>query len=1207
MNFVTRTRHLLTRIRLASQRFWAASVILGLGLVSSGFLVWIYVQATHHTSSHLPLIAQTSNLDSQISRAHLWLEEYLAGDSRTSSKDAFDVIHEALVLADSITARIEKEEDMIQCDLHSLYLDQAEKTKAALSEFAMIAHERAQRGRQGRAGGALDQKSDSLHAVLMGSTDSLHDLLVTEIDRRKNNLARLLWAVIAVWLILLGLIFILTRKKEENRQKVLQALAEAEEKVRTFIATADDMIYFQKSDYSVWGINRAAKRITGYSPRDFAKNRHLLCDIIHPDDCATAKELFSKGSNDRSSFELQYRLKTKDGKWRWIQSKKVVVIGENGEFAGFNCIDRDITQHKHDAEALATGSRELAERVKEQQCLYGVSQVLGKPNLSPRESFPRILELMEKAWQFSEIAKARINFKDKIYQLASFRQSQWSVISDITVFGLNAGTLEIYYVEERPPAHEGPFLKEERELIDAIAREIGNYAERRQAEEEIKHHNQFLSSILDSLTYPLYVLDAEDYSIKIANAASGADLSAGKLTCYQLTHGRDEPCSSAEHPCPLQQVKKTGKPCIVEHEHRGIDGEIRYHEVHGFPIFDKNGKVVRVIEYFSDITERRLTEKRLGELAAFPANNPNVVMSIDVNGEVLYANSACADTLRQIGLSPKNADRFLPPNISDIIARCAKSDKGILNVINELRGRSWTWSFHPVPGRNIIHCYATDITDLIRHEKEVRMLSAAVNQSSNMVCITDLHGLVEYVNPFFTQVTGYSLGAIAGQPIGIMKSGEHDREFYDDMWRTIRSGKSWTGNVKNRRRNGELYWERKTITPVHNDEGKIVNFLSVSNDITHELTTQQKLIEADRLSAIGTLAAGVAHEFKNYLGGIIGNASFALAELDKNTATDLAGETLAKIIDMGEKANDVAMSLLTYSRARPEDRQPEDLRKLIEKSIRLVEKELRNQSIEIVTHFDEAPPVEISASKIQQLLLNLLINAQHAIKAHGVITVALFSHPATIEIRVADTGIGIPKENLERIFDPFFSTKGVWGKDELIGTGIGLSICRNIARECGGDLKVESMVGIGTTFTLHLPMPESDRSTRNIMEPCHDSLEVMIFTLDKSLIGHFYPSACQQNARLLAVDSLSSLPEDLSSVVDLVICDSKFTGKLELFRAVEKFHELDVPYVMVNCGASEYELGDLHNHSIANFKEMPDLEKILALVQAERRFKTAAR
>ncbi|MEW6411962.1 MAG: PAS domain S-box protein [Candidatus Zixiibacteriota bacterium] len=1199
--------HIANRVRFLSQHFWAAAVVFLLGLISTYLLLWVYLQTAHHASAHVPLMLETNRVSLLVSRSHVMLEQLAGGDSNIQPEEIIAGLSESVILSERLLAIIERDESLGDCPLHDRYLLMMQQADSLVKLFVEVARQRIDDNSSGFIASQLELRTGRLCDALVATTNELENLLLDEVNRRKNNLLVILLGVIGFWAILVTAVFVVSTNKEKHRNKVLDDLRRAEEKVRTFISTADDMIYYQWPDGSVSDLNRAVNKVTGYSAKEFQKNPRLWCEILHPEDLELAEEFFRKCPRGQSSFDFQYRLQTKAGLWRWIQSKRVVVRGDDGCFAGYNCIDRDITELKESAESLVARTEELKERVKEQQCLYGVAQVLRDSSLTLDVAFRRVLEHVQLAWKHPEVCRARITVRGREYVLAPFEASPWVQRADIFDAHEKVGCIEVCYLSQMPAESEGPFLFEERELIDALARQIGNHIARRQTEETLVRNNAFLNSVLDSLTYPFYVLDASDFTIQVANRASGANPSERSITCYELSHGRTSPCTSTEHPCPLQRVKEERKPCVVEHVHLDRNGNERYHEVHGYPVFDDEGKVVQVIEYMLDITDRKQAEYDLGRLAAFPANNPNVVMSLSPEAEVLYINKAAEHRLGEIGLGREDAIKCLPVNIRDIIQQCLLSGTGVLNILNEIAGRTWTWSFHPVEGQNVIHCYATDITELMRQEKEVRMLSAAVNQSSNMVCITDVNGIVEYVNPFFTKVTGYSLVDIVGRPVSILKSGDYDEELYRDLWQTITSGKTWSGIIKNKRHDSELYFERKTITPIYDDNGKIMNFLSVSSDITNELKTQQKLIQSDKLSAIGTLAAGVAHEFKNYLGGIIGNASFALHELESDDGRQLAGETLSKIIEMGEKANDVAMSLLTYSKARPEEKQPEDLRKLIRRSAKLVEKELRNQSIELVTYFEEVPPVEVSASKIQQLLLNLLINAQHAIKQHGVITIAVFSRRDAVEVRVADTGVGIPRENLEKIFDPFFSTKGVWGKDELIGTGMGLSICRNIAREYRGELTVNSVVGIGTTFTLTLPVTNVERQHVTFRATPEDELQALVFSLDKSILTHYHNQACQLNARLLAADDISTIPEDPGSIADIVICDSRFIGKLELLKMVERCRDSLVPYVMVNCGASEYELAGLHDGSVANFKELPDFERIIAMLPPDTLEKSKAR
>jgi PAS domain S-box-containing protein len=698
---------------------------------------------------------------------------------------------------------------------------------------------------------------------------------------------------------------------------------------------------------------------------------------------------------------------------------------------------------------------------------------------------------------------------------------------------------------------------------------------------------------LTAANYPTYFKSLETQRIIAADDAHSDPRTKEFLESYLKPNGIS---SMLDAP-----IRSGGKIVgILCHEHVGTVRKWT-HEEQNFA-----ASMADLVTLALEASERKQAEAKLQELAAFPENNPDVVLTLNAEVEVLYKNPATLRIFKELDIPEDQVRRFLPDDIEHIVEQCLKTNQKMSDIEKQLAGKTWTWTFHPLQSQGIVHCYAFDITERIKSEQELKKLSAAVIQSANLIVITDPVGVIEYVNPQFTRVTGYSLAEAIGKRPNILKSGRQDKEFYQDLWETITAGKTWSGSLQNRCKNGDIYWERKTITPIFDEKGKIINFLSIGDDITTEIITQQKLAEADKMSAVGMLAAGVAHEFKNYLTGIIGNASFALSELEQEGGLQLAQETLEKIIELGERANDVAMSLLTYSKADPEDFNREDIKKIITKSISLVEQEMRNLSIEIVTYFEDVPEVEVSASKMQQLLLNLLINAQHAIKSDGVITIALLAEGDHIKIKVGDTGIGIPPKNLNKIFDPFFSTKGVWGKDELVGTGMGLSICRNIAREHGGDLTVESVVGVGTTFTLTLPINRQQETSPELLLKGDQSFSVLVFTLDRSIVSHYFQQACEVNARILLIDDITKLPDDVSKVADLVICDAKFSGKIELYRMVEACLKSRVPYVMVNCGTMEYQLADLYENAAANFKQLPEFTRIInaAAVSISRRAST---
>lgn len=739
------------------------------------------------------------------------------------------------------------------------------------------------------------------------------------------------------------------------------------------------------------------------------------------------------------------------------------------------------------------------------------------------------------------------------------------------------------------------YNEDDLKVLALISGQIAMAIEQKRAEEATERNNRFLKSILDSLSNPLYVINAHDYTIEIANEAAVQRAPGDKIYehCYELLNDTNSPCKGQEYPCPVRKIIETKKPVKFEREIKDTKGGKQIYEVHSYPIFDANGDVKQIIEYYVDITERKNVENKLISLAVFPEANPNIVLSMNAQQEILYMNSATSLILENFGVTYNEISDCLPPDLDFIIKELFETGEGKQDIRVTINGHTLSWAFHPVIGQDIIHCYASDITDQTKQAEILNMLSTAISQSSNLIVITDTKGIITYVNPYFSKVTGYSAQDTIGKKVSILKSGMMKDRIYRDLWETIRCGKTWTGKLENRKKTGEIYWEQKTISPIYNENGDISHFVSVANDITHELYTQQKLMETEKLSAIGTLAAGVAHEFKNYLGGIIGNASFTLDEIDKPDGLDIARDTLNRIITMGEKANDVAMSLLTFSKAKSEDRKAEDLRKVITQSIKLVEKEFNSSSIEIITHFEDAPQLEISLSKIQQLLLNLFINAKHAIKSNGIVTISLRNKIDYVEIKVTDTGSGIDQEYIDKIFDPFFSTKGVWGRDEVTGTGMGLSICKNIALEHNGDLTVESVKGIGTTFVLRLPVTKTNVQLSSKNLKVKQEITMLLYTIDHSIVSYYYDKICSNNLKLLLMDNFSKIDVKLVKHVQCIVCDAKFPAKLELYRLIEFCKSNRLPYVMVNCGTMEYQLNDIYENAIANYKELPDFEKIL--------------
>jgi PAS domain S-box-containing protein len=328
-----------------------------------------------------------------------------------------------------------------------------------------------------------------------------------------------------------------------------------------------------------------------------------------------------------------------------LEAQDVQLHRANDELACINNeLAREIAERKRAEEVLQKLAHGLGERVKELNCLYGISNLVETPDISLEEIVEGTVDLIPPAWQYPEITCARIILEGQEFSTKNFQESPWKQAADILVFGERSGTVQVGYLQEKPQSDEGPFLKEERSLLNSIAERLGKITERTRAEQQVHEQCQFLQIVLDSLSYPFYVINVQDRTVEMANSAAYTGPLRGDMTCHALVHGHDQPCETVEHPCPLQEVRRTKKPVILEHVHLDKDGRRRDVEVHGFPIFDREGNVVQMIEYGLDITERKQTEEALQESEerwrSLTETSPDHILTLDADLNIQFANFA---------------------------------------------------------------------------------------------------------------------------------------------------------------------------------------------------------------------------------------------------------------------------------------------------------------------------------------------------------------------------------------------------------------------------------------------------------------------------------------------------------------------------------------------------------------------------------------
>jgi len=623
-----------------------------------------------------------------------------------------------------------------------------------------------------------------------------------------------------------------------------------------------------------------------------------------------------------------------------------------------------------------------------------------------------------------------------------------------------------------------------------VARDV---TEKRQIEEKFKREHKLLQTLIDNTPDSIYFKDKENRFI-LVNRAKALHHNTTPEDMIGKTDFDFLPENEARSAWEDDEyVLKTKKPLIGKIEQiTRADGKKYWLSVTKIPLTNEKNEIIGTVGISRDITEQIEAQKSLKEtfetLDALINSIPDLIYFKNPERIYVQVNKAFEKffNLNKKEIIGKRDEEILP---SDLAKYCIKSDQKVLESKKTLKfiekfknsdGEIIIFETVKTPlfddKRNLIGIIGVsrDITEAKRTEEKIKLQKAffqsLFENSPEAIVTLNKNGLIENVNAKFTELFGYTLEEIKGKDLNELIV---PKELIEEAKQLDKNAMKEIISIETirRRKDGTKFPVSILGAPIYIDN-KAVGYYGIYRDLTEKKKMEEELIHSERLSTLGELIAGIAHELNNPLTTVIGYSEFILStEMGKEELID----KLKKIKEEADRCFRIVQNLLDIARYHPPEKDYADLNYTIEKAIQIKNYEFSVDNIKVIKEFDHSiPPIRINEHRIQQAILNLLINAHEALlnkRGEREIRVKTKKEGEKAIIEISDNGPGISEENLGKIFLPFFTTK----KGVKKGTGLGLSIVQKIVREHNGNIFVSSKEGKGAAFTIVLPFFEKKR------------------------------------------------------------------------------------------------------------------------------------
>ena len=862
-------------------------------------------------------------------------------------------------------------------------------------------------------------------------------------------------------------------------EKVEDELHESEKTYRNLVERLPDGVYKSTHEGKFVEANEAMVKMLGYHTKEELMNIDIKSELYFEPD-------------DRESITLQeryeemgiFRLRKKDGSEIWVEDHGWYSLDKDGEILFHEGIMRDITERKRTEEALIESEERFKMLFEKAPIGYQSLDKMGYL-VDVNETW---LELMgyEKEevigkWFGNFLTPAYVEF----FKLKFPRfKSSGTVQTEFEMVRKN-GTKIIVQLEGRIGHQANGTFKQTHCVLSDIT-------ERRNTEKAIADERILLKTLIDNIPDCIYVKDTSCRKI-ISNKA---DLELHELQNEKDAMGKTDlelisPKFADQSIKDDLLVIQNGESILNKVEYISNNkGVTRCLSTTKIPLRDDSGKIIGLVGVSHDITNQKQREQKIIQLSKGIEQSPASIIITDTLGNIEYVNSKFTEisgytfeevkgknpNILQSGYTPKEEYYKLWNTITS-------NNEYHTEIQNRKKNGELHWEsvlISPIRDENgtIINYMAIkeDITNRKNADLEILKLSVAIEQSPTSVVITDTQGIIEYTNKKFLSISGYSKQSLIGKVLRILKPGHTSDEVYVEIWNKLFAGKAWKGEHQNRTKKNVVYWESVSISPIKNQEGKITNFIVLSENISERkkmekdlISAKEKAEESDRLKS--AFLANMSHEIRTPLNSILGFSDLLNApELDHESRIEYvnlinsSGNNLLTIIndilDISKiEAGQISLTKTKFS--------AQNLISKIQKEY-LIKAVAKGIDLRISNHkTDEELIILSDESRIKQVLINFVGNAlKFTDKGHIEIGVNLINN--CIQFHVKDTGIGISKDFHDKIFDRFRQVEAAQTR-RYGGNGLGLAITKNLAELLGGKIHLKSRLNVGSTFFFTLP------------------------------------------------------------------------------------------------------------------------------------------